>query len=165
MRLLRLGAAPWTARASPLPLPQERVSRRAVRKEMTHALSPEGCVVGGLCRTCASPGHNILGLASFDERTGGRKNLSWKLRPIIVEVIEIAIKKQTLKIPYRILTLLGTLISLLNPTQDLVFARAIRGHAVGGGFRDLTVRKTAGTGRRAGGVQHAPQAALAGISL
>jgi hypothetical protein len=35
----------------------------------------------------------------------------------------------------------GTVIRLLTPTQDLVFARGDHGHAFGGGFRDLTVTK------------------------
>ncbi len=42
----------------------------------------------------------------------------------------------------RALTHSGTVISLLTPTQDLVFAqKAITVNAVGGGFRDLTVAK------------------------
>jgi hypothetical protein len=47
------------------------------------------------------------------------------------------------------LTLPGTVIRLLTPTQDLVFAQAIRVTRSGGGFRDLTVveKKTAGTGQ------------------
>ena len=55
-------------------------------------------------------------------------------------------KNRHYKMPSGALTDPKVLIRLLTPTQDLVFApSAIRGHAVGGGFRDLTVLKAAGT--------------------
>ena len=42
---------------------------------------------------------------------------------------------------FQTLTHPRVVISLLTPTQDLVFVQSEHGHAVGGGFRDLTVGK------------------------
>ena len=67
------------------------------------------------------------------------ENMSWKLQPKMMYLYKIASKNRHDKIPYGALTHPGTVISLLTPTQDLVFAQGDQGHAVGGGFRDLPV--------------------------
>jgi len=61
------------------------------------------------------------------------------------------------------LTLPGTLIRLLTPTQDLVFAtERSRVTRSGGDFRDLTVFRAEGTGQARGSLS-AASSALAGI--
>src|SRR5437016_4142852 len=65
----------------------------------------------------------------------------------------------------RSLTLPGSLIRLLTPTQDLVFAtERSRVTRSGGDFRDLTVFRAADTGQARGSLS-AASSALAGISL
>jgi hypothetical protein len=83
--------------------------------------------VGRLCRTCASPGHNILGLQRPGPRREILQKMSPKPRPIVVQAAENTVEKRLMKIRSGILTHRDTLISLLTPTQDLVFARSDKG--------------------------------------
>jgi hypothetical protein len=92
------------------------------------------------------------------------ENMSWKLQPKMMYLYKIASKNRHDKIPYGALTHPGTVISLLTPTQDLVFAQGDqRVTQSGGGFRDLTVTKTAGTGQAGGGYPQELLCALVGI--
>jgi hypothetical protein len=71
------------------------------------------------------------------------EKLWWKSQPEMSLSIEINRKKPHIKSLPKILTHRDVVIRLLTPTQDLVFARAIKGHAVGGRFQGTCMPNTA----------------------